>query len=87
MKVNENFVIRSVFGKTILMPVKSNEISNDPILLNVTATSIVQIAKDCNDLEELVKRCLDTFEITPNTDKEQGIRSFIYMLYDKSIIH
>lgn len=86
MDLNDNFVMRVVFDRTILMPIKCNTISNDPILLNTTAASILSISKECSNQDELVKKCMAIFEIVPNTNEEQGIRSFICMLCYKRII-
>ena len=86
MKLNEAFVMRIVFDKTILMPIKSNLISNDPILLNATAASILSISKECCNMDELIKKCVLKFGVSQNTVEEQGIRSFICMLYNKGII-
>ena len=86
MKLNDNFVMRTVYGKTVLMPVKNNTTSNDPILLNSTASTIIMLANECLDADELCNKSLDAFGISSNTPEGNQIQSFITMLIAKGII-
>ena len=40
MKTNDAFVLRNIYGKHILMPVRSNNASNEPVFLNEVAAYI-----------------------------------------------
>lgn len=77
MKINESFVLRKIYGRVLLVPICTNEASNDPILLNNVAADIWDSAT-CeithNDLLEIVA---DMYDLPQGSVERAAISNFI----------
>lgn len=87
IKKSDKFVLRNVFGKAILMPIKKNIFSDSPVLLNKTAEVIWKLSSECDDAEELWLRSCEFFGIDQDSDTENAnsIKIFIMQLYSIGI--
>lgn len=63
MRVNPDFVLRNIYGKYILMPVRKNDASDDPVLLNSVAVDIWQSAEQGKAFEEIVQAVSSKYEL------------------------
>ena len=64
MIVNDNFVIRNIFDTIILVPVKRNSLSNDPIYINNVIYQILENATTVKSKEELCTVIINLFNLT-----------------------
>jgi len=86
LTLNNDFVIRKVYGKTVLMPIRKNNFTNNPVLLNSTAECIIQIAKECNSIEELFTQSCIYYHIKEKSDNGTAILDFIQQLQDCRVL-
>ena len=69
MRTNKDFVKRNIGGENILVAVgDASKIFNGMISLNPVASFIWDNVDECGDVDKLVKRVLETFEIVPDYD-------------------
>lgn len=87
MKTNQNFVLREIYGKSILMPIRVNHVSNDPVFLNSTATMIWKNVESCMKKEDLVKKICEIFELSIGSAEEKAIQYFIDHLSKMELIY
>lgn len=64
MIVNNNFVIRNIFGTVILFPIKRNCTSNDPIYINNVVYQILKFAPTVSSKEDLCTVISELFNLT-----------------------
>lgn len=86
LRVNDDFIIRKIYGKVVLMPVRKNDFTNHPVLLNDTAEHIIQIAKTCTSIKELfAKSCMD-YQIEEQSENGAAVMNFIQQLVSTKIL-
>lgn len=86
MKQNPNLILREIYGKNILMPIRNNEASNDPIYFNEVAALIWKLsdgAKDSNDL--LVSVC-ESYNLEIDSAEAAAVEGFINQLIESKLI-
>lgn len=71
MIVNDNFVIRNIFDTIILVPVKRNSLSNDPIYINNVIYQILENATTVKSKEELCTVIINLFNLTKMEDIDE----------------
>lgn len=82
MNVNQNFVLRHIYGKHILMPIRKNEISGDPILLNDVAACIWESVSRQADRETVIKEITEHYSLTEGSAEQLSIENFLnHMLH------
>lgn len=86
LKLSNDFVIRNVFGKTVLMPVCKNDFTNNPVLLNNTASVILKLSGSCNTTEELHEQCCSFFSIPEQSEDGVCILNFIHQLKEYGLL-
>ncbi len=83
MRTNKDFVKRNIGGENILVAVgDASQIFNGMISLNTVASFIWDNVDECGDVDKLVKRVLETFEIdeeTARTDVEGFTGEFMQL--------
>lgn len=86
MTRNPDLVLREIYGKTILMPIRYNEASNEPIYLNDVAAQIWKMAFDAENCYKLQKAICDTYRIREDSAEAYSVENFIRQLMDKKLI-
>ena len=86
MKVNSSFVLRNIYEKHILMPICSNNASNDPILLNNIAANIWEMASFYQDRAELLARIAQEYGLTQDSVELTAVDNFISQMVDIGLL-
>lgn len=86
MRVNPDLILREIYGKSILMPIRYNEASNDPIYLNDVAALIWKTASTAEDLYELKKFICDVYGVHANSAEAYSVEKFIIQLMENKLI-
>ena len=86
MKVKDAFVLRNIYGKHILMPVRSNEASNDPILLNDVAVSIWSEAEKGLKKERILKNIAQSYQLQFESPELLAVEQFMEQMERMGLI-
>ena len=86
MHSNSSFVLRYIHEKYILMPICTNNASNDPILLNDVAASIWESAPFHQNREELLAKIAQEYELTKGSAEMAAVDSFISQMVDIGLL-
>lgn len=86
MRINEKFVLRTILGKSILMPIMKNELTNDPLSLNSVAEQIFLCLDQVSDRECLISKMRDLYGLEKNSSEEKDVRDFIGQLLEMNLI-
>lgn len=86
MNTNSNFILRNIYGKHILVPIRLNQTSNDPILLNEVAANIWNMAANGLTEEELLKRITQMYALKPESSELIAVTQFIEQMKDMSLL-
>lgn len=77
MQTNKAFVLRDICGKYILVPFRTNETSEDPILLNGIAATIWECASECRSRNDLLDKIVQMYGIKRNSAEMLAVDSFV----------
>lgn len=86
MRTNPAFVLRNIYGKYILMPIRTNNASNDPVLLNEVAASIWKAASDCLDAEVILVNLSTSYGLEPSSPEAISIKHFIAQMVNMGLL-
>lgn len=86
MKVNENFVLREIYGTAILMPIRKNDVSDSPLYLNEVATVIWKQVDSHTDKNELLISLRKIYRIDKDTEEDKMLIEFILQLFDMKLL-
>ncbi len=86
MRVNSAYVVRDVFGKTILIPYKKTEIGNHPIYLNDTGRVVIQMLEGTTSETELCLRVAQAYNLQPESDEYGQIEDFVANLVRMNVV-
>ncbi len=86
MRTNPNLILREIYGKAILIPIRTNEASNDPIYMNEVAVSIWKAAEEVENSEELLKYLCEKYELKENSAEAMAVESFISELLETKLL-
>lgn len=86
MRVNPDFVLRNIYGKYILMPVRKNDASDDPVLLNSVAADIWKSAEQRKAFEEIVQAVSSKYELQKDSMEEASVKQFINLLIEQKLL-
>lgn len=87
MKKNDNFVLRDIYGKKVLVPVKANEVGDDPILMNDVGADIWCESENAENVLELVNNILKKYDLPSDSVEKQAIEDFVQNLLDIKLIY
>ncbi|WP_297998522.1 PqqD family peptide modification chaperone [uncultured Phascolarctobacterium sp.] len=84
MEINKNFKLRDIKGHYLLVPIRTNSISNDVIALNDTAGLLF---KNCmyEDENDIVSAVLKNFSNTTNEDRKM-LLEYLEMMITNGLI-
>lgn len=86
VKLNSAFVLRHISDKYLLVPVRKNELTSNPMALNRTAASILLLSQSCESAVELYQKACEELSIPYDENIRSGILSFIHFLLERNII-
>lgn len=86
MKINSAFILRKIYGKNILIPIKSNSTGNDPILLNDVAASIWEESTKGLTEDEIVTNLLNLYNLEVDSPEALSITMFIEQLINMRLL-
>ena len=86
LKINDAFVLRNIYGKYILMPVRTNSASNDPILLNEVAVSIWNAVDMYQQKDQIVSNLQKQYDLETGSPEIASIERFIDQMYDVGLL-
>lgn len=87
MKRNSNFVLRNIYGKKVLVPVRVNEVGDDPILMNDVAAEIWSEADNADNVSELTNNILKKYNVPNDSVEKQAIEDFVQNLIAIKLIY
>jgi hypothetical protein len=87
MKRNDKFVLRNIYGKKVLVPVKANEVGDDPILMNDVGAEIWCESDNAENPFELVNNILKKYNLSSDSVERQAIEDFVENLLDIKLIY
>lgn len=83
---NEAFVLRKIYDKNILMPIRSNSASADPILLNDVAADIWETAKKKSDKNSVVLNISAMYGLKEETPEMEAVKDFLNHLIQMGLL-
>lgn len=86
MKVKDAFVLRNIYGKHILMPVRSNEASNDPILLNDVAVSIWNEAEKELEKKQILENIAELYQLNSESPELLAVKQFVEQMEQMGLL-
>lgn len=87
MKRNSNFVLRNIYGKKVLVPARTNEVGDDPILLNDVAAEIWSESDNADNVSELIDNILKKYNLPNDSVEKQAIEDFVQNLLEIKLIY
>lgn len=86
MKTNSEYMLREIAGESVLIPTGSaSQKLNGMIRLTETAAFIWKRVDDSADLEEIITRVRETFDVDEETAK-RDVYGFLYELYIRDMV-
>ncbi len=86
MKKNSDLILREIYGKNILMPIRYNDASNDPIYFNEVAALIWKLSDASKDYNELFYSVCQTYDLEENSAEAAAVKGFINQLIENKLI-
>lgn len=86
MKTNDAFILRNIYGKYILMPILSNKISNDPILLNEVAASIWKSVSVCSEKEKIIENIMCSYGLKKDSPEVIAVEQFVEQMIKMGLL-
>lgn len=84
--LNEVFILRKIFDVYLLIPTKSNTVSNDVLSLNRTVAIIVQEGVHATDTHDLANLVCEKFTDIDRDEIMPEIESYIKSLISSGIL-
>lgn len=86
MRRTTDFVLRKIYGKNILMPIRKNEIGDAPIVLNEVAGVIWDLLVNDITKQQLVSKVCNMYKLKEGSDEQKTIEAFVGQLIDLKLI-
>lgn len=86
MKRTTDFILRKVYGKNILMPIRKNQIGDAPIVLNEAAGVIWDLLVNDITKEQLVSKVCNMYNLRDESEEQKTVIAFIEQLIDLKLI-
>lgn len=86
MTTNQDFILREIYGKFILMPIRSNKASPTPIFFNEAAAQIWKNASHSENIKELKQILCNEYELKEDSAEACAVEKYILQLMDMNLI-
>lgn len=87
MRVNDNFVLRRIYGEFLLMPVRANEAGDELVALNEVGADIWNLAENGLTESEIIANIVKIYGLEKNSVEEESVRIFVSALCDKKLLY
>ena len=87
MKVNDDFVLRNIYGKHILFPIQKNDISSDPILLNDVAANVWTLINEKNSRCEVLTKISAIYSLKEGSEEIISVDNFLSTMIKMNLIY
>lgn len=86
MRTNPAFILRNIYDQYILMPICTNNASNDPILLNEVAASIWKAASDGLESKIILENLSKSYGLEPLSPEAIAIEQFMIQMINMGLL-
>ena len=86
MKKNNSFVLRNIFDKKVLVPIKANEVGDEPILLNDVGADIWIESDNADNISKLVGVISKKYNLHDGSIEQQAVLDFINNLIELKLV-
>ena len=86
MKTNTDLVLREIYGKAILMPIRTNMASNEPIYLNEVAVCIWKLAEKAENPKMLLRHVCEKYKLQEDSAEAMAVQNFILELIETRLL-
>ena len=86
MRQNPDLILREIYGKNILMPIRFNESSNDQIYLNEVGALIWKLSDEAKNPTELLNFVCETYNLKTDSAESAAVEGFINQLIESKLI-
>lgn len=86
MRQNPDLILREIYGKNILMSIRYNESSNDPIYFNEVAALIWKLSDGAKDPTELLRSVCNAYNLKTDSAEAAAVEGFINQLMESKLI-
>lgn len=86
VKLSDTFVLRNIKGVKLLVPIKKNNLSSLPIIINSTAYFLLENLKQQNDLNNIIILMKKKYN-NINTKDLEYIEFYVQELIKKGILY
>ena len=86
MRQNPDLILREIYGKNILMPIRFNEASNDPIYFNEVGALIWKLSDEAKNVTELLNLVCETYNLKIDSAEAVAVEGFIDQLIESKLI-
>lgn len=86
MRQNPDLILREIYGKNILMPIRFNEASNDPIYLNEVGALIWKVSDEVENPTELLNSICEAYNLKTDSAEAAAVEGFIDQLIESKLI-
>ncbi len=84
--INKDFVLRNIYDKYILMPIRSNTASKDPILLNEVAADIWKTVEKISDRDLIMLTITNIYGLREGTPEMEAVKVFLSQLIQLGLL-
>ena len=86
MRQNPDLILREIYGKNILMSIRFNEASNDPIYFNEVGALIWKLSDKAKNVTELLNLVCETYNLKIDSAEAVAVEGFIDQLIESKLI-
>ena len=86
MEINSSFVLRNLYGKDLLIPVRRNQITRDPVLLNSTAKMVFELCRDASTVEELARLVIKRHGVEETEEIMVQLTAYIHSMLERGFL-
>lgn len=85
MKINDSFIMREIYGKTLLIPIEANDVSKVPICVNKVANEIILSLLKFDNMDEVLNDLGKKYDLS-NENVYNDIKNYIQLLLNYGLI-
>lgn len=87
MKVNDNFVLRKIYGEFLLFPVRANEAGDELVSLNEVGADVWELAQKGLTETEIIASIVKIYGLEEHSVEEESVRIFISALCEQKLLY
>lgn len=87
MRINDNFILRKIYGEFLLFPVRTNEAGDELVSLNEIGADIWELAMEGLTEEEIISNISKIYGLEEHSVEVESVRIFISALCEKKLLY